>query len=497
MKVSLHLKSFFLILGLLMSSQTAASSASDVTDYGSTDGMAFFFDPDPKSGETYFDVISRKQYRYIYKEVTISDSVNSTYFMINGLNGDPRFPDFYGGVQQLGDGSRIALFSTWDLGTSNCDYFSCKPEDAEQKNKISLFAKGARATGQRYGGEGTGMTSRINDLNWKVGQKISWLVSLEPAGADSLLSVAIKLEGEPWEFFASHLIPTRYKYGLGGGYGFIEDFGFPTPFSKRSMAIGPTIGETPDGVTDYFTNVYVGSGGAIKNKKNRHKVTVVGPTILGEVGIAPQSDAEENYRLRLGIPSAKPDYIEGKLLLEMVTSEKSTRYQEEIQKLEADKKAKTEADAKAAAELKAKQEAEAKVAAELKAKQEAEAKVAAELKAKQEAEAKVAAELKAKQEAEAKVAADKAAAELKAKQEAEAKATAELKAKQEAEAKIAADKASGEKIIADAKDEAARILAAAKAAAAKKKTTITCVKGKLTKKVTAVKPLCPKGYKKK
>jgi len=30
-----------------------------------------------------------------------------------------------------------------------------------------------------------------------------------------------------------------------------------------------------------------------------------------------------------------------------------------------------------------------------------------------------------------------------------------------------------------------------------KKTTITCVKGKLTKKVTAVKPICPSGYKKK
>ena len=34
-------------------------------------------------------------------------------------------------------------------------------------------------------------------------------------------------------------------------------------------------------------------------------------------------------------------------------------------------------------------------------------------------------------------------------------------------------------------------------AAALKKTTITCVKGKLTKKVTAVKPKCPAGYKKK
>jgi hypothetical protein len=78
-------------------------------------------------------------------------------------------------------------------------------------------------------------------------------------------------------------------------------------------------------------------------------------------------------------------------------------------------------------------------------------------------EAKAAAELKAKQEAEAKT-----AAELKAKQEAEANAAAELKAKLEAEAK---------------------------AALATKKTTITCVKGKLVKKVTGVKPKCPVGYK--
>ena len=34
-------------------------------------------------------------------------------------------------------------------------------------------------------------------------------------------------------------------------------------------------------------------------------------------------------------------------------------------------------------------------------------------------------------------------------------------------------------------------------ATAAKKVTIACVEGKLTKKVTAVKPVCPKGYKKK
>ena len=161
--------------------------------------------------------------------------------------------------------------------------------------------------------------------------------------------------------------------------------------------------------------------------------------------------------------------------------------------------AQAERDAKAAAELKAKQEAEAKVAAELKAKQDAEAKIAAELKAKQEAEAKVAAELKVKLEAEAKAVADKAAEELRVKQEAEAKLAADkiaadLKVKQEAEAKLAADKTAADL---KAKQEADAKAAADKAALVVKKTTITCVKGKLTKKVTAVKPVCPKGYKKK
>ena len=94
-------------------------------------------------------------------------------------------------------------------------------------------------------------------------------------------------------------------------------------------------------------------------------------------------------------------------------------------------------------------------------------------------EVRLAAELKAKQEAEAKV-----AAELKAKQEADAKAALELKAKEEADAKAVADKLAAEKL-------------AVTKAAALKKTTITCIKGKLVKKVTAVKPLCPAGYKKK
>ena len=84
-------------------------------------------------------------------------------------------------------------------------------------------------------------------------------------------------------------------------------------------------------------------------------------------------------------------------------------------------------------------------------------------------------------QAKVKAAADKAAADKAAKEEADSKAAAEKL--------IAEAKAQAEKIISDAK--------AAAASAAKKKTRIICVKGKLKKKVTAVKPKCPTGYKRK
>jgi len=89
-----------------------------------------------------------------------------------------------------------------------------------------------------------------------------------------------------------------------------------------------------------------------------------------------------------------------------------------------------------------------------------------------------------------KAATDKAAAELQAKQAAEIKLAAELQAKREAaDAKAAAEKAAAASL-AKQKDAVAKALA-------NKKTTITCIKGKTLKKVTAVKPVCPKGYKKK
>ena len=91
----------------------------------------------------------------------------------------------------------------------------------------------------------------------------------------------------------------------------------------------------------------------------------------------------------------------------------------------------------------------------------------AQAKARAASDARAAEALKMKQEADAK-----AAEALKVKEEAEAKAASDLKAKKDAEAKAAIP-------------------------TVVKKSTITCTKGKLIKKVTAVNPKCPTGYKKK
>lgn len=86
-------------------------------------------------------------------------------------------------------------------------------------------------------------------------------------------------------------------------------------------------------------------------------------------------------------------------------------------------------------------------------------------------------------------------AKLKAEAEAKAKAEADAKAKAEAELK--------EKLENEAKSDADAALKAQQEAIAKAKIelvvkqTITCVKGKLSKKVSAVNPKCPAGFKKK
>jgi hypothetical protein len=492
------------------------------------------------------------------------------------------------------------------------------PGTAAPENQVSVWAKGARTVTRAFGGEGTGMNSMIYGFDWKLGQKVAMLASVEPAGRGSLISAAFKNGDEPWEFMASFYVPTRYDVGMPGNYSFLEDWTGGDENVPRSYLVGPTYLEDDDGKGTYFTNIYVGAHNPTGAKiANRHSITTEGSWLKVRSGIPVQPDAQAEYRLQLEKPIRFPDIRGAKAYIEAALEGKSTRSQERSVRLVIDAAAEdvrsmkeqalslaiVATDALASATKASEQlsrlyqqslsnsgnwkedlnvlidqitnmyESETanlahqtvlsvvfqNKATDMNSKISSESKqiddsmsflnsmkdkltklkdvtvnatkddeaiqelvVASEQlssditllkysnstsmsqllsinssiskhknsilqlnrvvdinlstieqakKIISDAADKAALEIKAKQEADAQAeAAAKAAAELRTKEEAAAKAAAELRAKAESAGKVASSL---------------------------KKTTITCIKGKLTKKVTAVKPVCPKGYKKK
>jgi len=377
----------------------AANDESIRADY-----VATFFDPDfpLPGGLSLAEYYKNKNYVYVYREIVPKEVGGFTYFDILGSNGDG-YPDFYGGIQFFADGSyggKAAIFSVWDTQkNNNCVNCSRESENVGEANQVTVWKKGSRTTVRPFGNEGTGLNSMIHGFNWKLGEKVAMLASIEPTKNGSLISAAIKTDSIPWELITSFYVPAKFPNGMPGNYSFLEDFENPSIKNNtisRSYLVGPSVLEASDGTKSIFTNLYVGVHNTSGQKPVRHSIEVQDSWLFVKIGMQPNASARENYRLSLKAPSVIPDFQIGKQLLDAASFGISIR-----------------------------------------------AEIQAEAKAKAEAEAK-------------------------AKAEAEAKA----KAKAEAEAK-------------------------AKAEAVKKKSTITCVKGKLTKKVTAVNPKCPTGYKKK
>jgi hypothetical protein len=385
-----------LLLTLFFFGSSASVNPSSAADDQSmrADYVATFFDPDfpLPDGLSLADFYKKKNYIYVYREIVPKEVGGFTYFDILGSNGDG-YPNFYGGIQYFADGSyggKAAIFSVWDTQkNNNCVNCSRESEKVSEANQVTVWKKGGRTIVRPFGNEGTGLNSMIHGFNWKLGEKVAMLASIEPTKNGSLISAAIKTDSIPWELITSFYVPAKFPNGMPGNYSFLEDFenpGVKNNTISRSYLVGPSVLEASDGTKSIFTNLYVGVHNTSGQKPVRHIIEVQDSWLFVKIGVQPNASARENYRLSLKAPSVIPDFQLGKQLVDAASFGISIR---------------AEAEARAAAELKAKQEAAAKATAELKAKQEAEAKVAAELKAKQEAEAKAAAELKAKQEAEA------------------------------------------------------------------------------------------------
>lgn len=149
--------------------------------------------------------------RAFYNELTVEKSVRGSYFMACG------FSHGYFGIQELGNGKKVVLFSVWDPTRGN-DAKSV-PED----QRVEVLFQGEDVTVKRFGGEGTGGQSFFN-FDWKVGETYRFLVTAKAEEKKTAYAGWFYLpEKKEWK----HLVTFRTRTGgegLKGLYSFVEDF---------------------------------------------------------------------------------------------------------------------------------------------------------------------------------------------------------------------------------------------------------------------------------
>ena len=147
-----------------------------------------------------------------YTEATVRTSAPGTYFCACGFNSG------YFGIQELGDGKKLVIFSVWDP-TAGDD-----PKKVPDEKRVKTLHKGDGVRVGRFGGEGTGGQS-FYDLDWKVGTKYRFLVAATPDGPDrTAFSGYFYLPAKKeWKHLVTFSTIAKDKQ-LGGYYSFVEDF---------------------------------------------------------------------------------------------------------------------------------------------------------------------------------------------------------------------------------------------------------------------------------
>lgn len=168
-----------------------------------------------------------------YSRVAVRETVPGTYFCVIG------FHRGYGGIQDLGDGRHVAIFSAWDPG--DAFDFAAHPDKTPEEIRTEVLALNPAAPRARFGGEGTGARC-LYPFAWQVGQPVHFLLQGREAGAEQMEYRAwIKNGDANWELMAV------YRTQADGGpmqrlHGFVEDFrrDGETPQQRRLAELGPT-----------------------------------------------------------------------------------------------------------------------------------------------------------------------------------------------------------------------------------------------------------------
>lgn len=145
-----------------------------------------------------------------YNEVTVDTSAPGTYFMVCGWDKG------YFGMQELGDGKKLVLFSVWDSGQND-------PKAVPEEKRVQVIQKDEKTRIGRFGGEGSGGQAFF-DFDWKPGQTYRFLVTATPKEQRTEYAGYFYLPDEKaWKHLVTFSTLTGGK-PLAGYYSFVEDF---------------------------------------------------------------------------------------------------------------------------------------------------------------------------------------------------------------------------------------------------------------------------------
>src|SRR5208283_3384694 len=153
---------------------------------------------------------SARESEAFYNEITVDESALGTYFMVCGWNKG------YFGLQELGNGKKVLIFSVWDSGQND-------PRAVEEDKRVKLLYKDEKVRIGRFGGEGTGGQSFL-DYDWKAAQTYRFLVTAKTNDQRTEYAGWFYVpEEKAWKQLATFSTMTGGKH-LTGCYSFVEDF---------------------------------------------------------------------------------------------------------------------------------------------------------------------------------------------------------------------------------------------------------------------------------
>jgi hypothetical protein len=143
--------------------------------------------------------------------MVIDQSTPGSYFMACGWSVG------YFGIQELGNGKKVILFSVWDP-TKGDD-----PGKVSASERVETLYSDPSVRIKRFGGEGTGGQC-MGEFPWKLGETNRFLVRAIAAGEKtSYAGYVFDSDKKSWRHLATFRVRTGGQL-LKGMYSFVEDF---------------------------------------------------------------------------------------------------------------------------------------------------------------------------------------------------------------------------------------------------------------------------------